>query len=177
MSNDGYKVFDDKVKLADDEELARRILREVVQQEQSDSTETDDDEYYASERVNDDQNEDRSEGENSEPKKESSSNKLIESILMMLTGNILLKRGVSKYYSHMFIVAVLFFISIMVLFGSLHLDMTHNRLTNESQMLREKSIRLKEVRSSQTTHSAIIKELKRRKLPIAESDKPAILVD
>ena len=67
-----------------------------------------------------------------------------------------MREGVSKYYPYMLTIAGMFFLSIMVMFWSLHLDMRYTRLERDVQKLRERSIRLQEQRYQRTTHSAIV---------------------
>ncbi len=95
----------------------------------------------------------------------------------LLSGTILIREGVSKYYSYMFCVAGMFFLSIAVMFMTLHLDMKYTRLEREVTMLREKSIRLQEQRFRRTTHSAISNELHRRGLDLYDPHSPGVVIE
>ena len=80
----------------------------------------------------------------------------------IFSGSILVRKGVSQYYPYLLTIAGTFFLSIVVMFWSLHLDMRYTRLSRDVQKLRERSIRLQEQRFQRTTHSAIIEELHAR---------------
>ncbi len=149
MENEGYKTY------SDEGEHNERVLNEVVVE----------------------QHQTQSESSAEEPIVEPKRSGIAEFLMLMLTGNILTRREVSKYYSHMIAIATLFFISIMVLFGSLHLDVRHNQLAEEVQMLRERSVRLKEVRSERTSQPAVLMELHSRGIKMDESKIPAIVIE
>lgn len=83
-----------------------------------------------------------------------------------------MREGVSKYYPYMLTIAGMFFLSIVVMFWSLHLDMRFSRLEREVQVLRERSIRLEEQRYRRTTHSAILEELHRRGIELYDPVAP-----
>lgn len=95
----------------------------------------------------------------------------------LMSGNILLREGVSKYYSQMILVAALFFVSIFVMFWSLHLDMRYSELSRTVQLTREKSIRLQEMKYLKCSRSAITSELERRGIDISEPTHPATIID
>ncbi|MFR9650446.1 MAG: FtsL-like putative cell division protein [Rikenellaceae bacterium] len=156
MANSEYRSYNSDAIVDGDDQLSSRIVNEVVKEDPIDDESGDN---YT----------------NEEPQEPKRRGKIVEYLFLMLTGNVLTMREVSKYYSHMIVVAMLFLVSIMVLFGSLHLDVNHNRLSNEVQMLREKSVRLKEVRSERSSHSAILKELNRRGIDLEVSKQPAII--
>ena len=92
-------------------------------------------------------------------------------------GSILVREGVSKYYPYMLTIAGMFFLSIVVMFWSLHLDMRYSRLEREVQILRERSIRLQEQRYRRTTHSAILEELHRRGIDLYDPLAPGEIIE
>lgn len=161
-----------------DEDYARRIELEVQHLEQefsarnpigNDDITAFDEEYddkYESE-VDDDQPEEPEERRERDPKL----------ILLWMTGEILLARGFRKYYGQMVIVAALFLLSIIVMFWSLHLDMEYNAVQRDVQLLRERSIRLHEIRVSRTSHSQVVEELERRGIKIEDPTRPATMIE
>ncbi len=96
---------------------------------------------------------------------------------LLMSGNILIMRGFTKYYGQMIIIAALFLLSIVVMFWSLHLDMEHSRLQRDVQLLRERSIRLHEIRVARSSHSHIVEELSRRGIEIKDPTRPATIID
>lgn len=159
MTNSEYKSYNSDAILGDDDQLNDRIAHEVVVEDYADEEPIDEEVNYT----------------NDQPEKPKKRNRIVEFIFLMLTGNVLTMREVSKYYSHMIVIALLFFLSIMVLFGALHLDVRYNQLANEVQMLRERSVRLKQLRSDKSSHAAVLEELDRRGIDLGESKQPAII--
>ncbi len=95
----------------------------------------------------------------------------------LLTGNILVNEGVARYYPHMIAVAAISFVSIAVMFFSLHMDMRYSRLEREVQLLRERSLRFKSDRHQRCSHSAIIQQLQQRGISLEESQAASTLID
>ena len=87
------------------------------------------------------------------------------------------REGVSKYYPYMLTIAGMFFLSIMVMFWSLHLDMRYTRLERDVQKLRERSIRLQEQRYQRTTHSAIVEQLRARGIELYDPQAPGEIIE
>ena len=83
----------------------------------------------------------------------------------------------AKYYPYMLTIAGMFFLSIMVMFWSLHLDMRYTRLERDVQKLRERSIRLQEQRYQRTTHSAIVRQLEARGIELYDPLAPGEIID
>ena len=77
----------------------------------------------------------------------------------------------------MLTIAGMFFLSIVVMFWSLHLDMRYSRLEREVQILRERSIRLQEQRYRRTTHSTILEELHRRGIDLYDPLAPGEIIE
>ncbi len=153
-----------------DELLARRIRREVRRIESGE----------AKEDIEQDEAEEQAEREKIEEEERNERRKqhyrANNIFWLLLSGNILQKKSVAKYYSQMVTIAVLFFISIFVMFWSLHLDMRYNQELRMVQLLRERSARLQELRYSKCSHSAISAELKRRGLNLQDPTHPAMVV-
>ena len=95
----------------------------------------------------------------------------------LFSGTILVREGVSKYYPYMLTIAGMFFLSIMVMFWSLHLDMRYTRLERDVQKLRERSIRLQEQRYQRTTHSAIVEQLRARGIELYDPQAPGEIIE
>ena len=140
-------------------ELARRIRREVVRMQRG---EADDDLREAAPRAAAERRERR---RRSNP------------LWLLFTGNILVREGISEYYCYMLCIAGMFFISIVVIFMTLRLDMKFSRLEREVQVLHERSLRLQQERYRRTTHSAILDELRRRDIDLADPLVPAEVID
>ena len=73
----------------------------------------------------------------------------------LFSGTILVREGVSKYYPYMLTIAGMFFLSIMVMFWSLHLDMRYTR----------------------TTHSAIVEQLRARGIELYDPQAPGEIIE
>lgn len=156
-----------------DEEYARRVLREVqyIQSEPKPQEE-------GAEEAEKERGERGERGEGEEPISESvkeSSNQNIGWLL--LSGNILLLRSLTKHYGKMVMVAALLLLSIIVMFWSLHLDMKYNDMMSDIQLLRERSVRLQEQRFAKSSHSAIIEELERRGIDLKDPTEPATVIE
>ena len=145
-----------------DEELARRVRREVLRMGRGEADEEirADMEREAAERA------EAEERENKERRRRASL------VRQFFTGTILVREGVSRSYPYMLCMAVMLFASIFVMFMALRLDMRHTELEREVQKLRERSIRLEEERFRTTTHSAIVERLRQRNIPLYDPPAP-----
>ena len=140
-----------------EEELARRIRREVLRVQSGEADE-----------------EIRADREREQGKEERRRSNIF---WLLFSGNILVRKGASEYYRYMICIAAMFFVSIFVMFTALHLDMKYSRLYREVQMLRERSTRLQEQRFRHTTHSAILEELRRRGIDLYDPVVPGEILD
>ena len=95
----------------------------------------------------------------------------------LLSGTVLIREGVSKYYPYMLTIAGMFFLNIAVMFTALHLDRKFMRLEREVQVLRERSIRLQEQRYRLTTHSAILERLHQHGIPLYDPLAPGEIIE
>ena len=86
----------------------------------------------------------------------------------LFSGNILRSRSVKEHYGYLIAIAVASLVSIMVMFASLYADMKYSRMEREVQLLRERSIRLREQLYRRTSHQAVVEELQRRGIPLQE---------
>ena len=152
---------EEEARRAEEEEFARRVRREVRRMERGEA----DEEREAEERA------EKEERARRERRLRSST------FWQLFSGTILLREGISKYYPYMLTIAGMFFLSIVVMFWSLHLDMRYSRLEREVQILRERSIRLQEQRYRRTTHSAILEELHRRGIDLYDPLAPGEIIE
>ncbi len=152
---------------ARDAEFDRRVRREVlrIQRGEADDDIRADEEREAAERAAGEERARR------ERRRRSST------FWQLFSGTILLREGVSKYYPYMLSIAGMFFLSIVVMFWSLHLDLKYSRLEREVQVLRERSIRLEEQRYRRTTHSAVAARLRERGIDLQDPRTPGETLD
>lgn len=150
-----------------DEEFARRVRREVRRMERGEADEDlrADEEREAAERAETEERERR------ERRRRSSA------FWQLFSGTILVHEGVSRYYPYMLTIAGMFFLSIVVMFWSLHLDMRYTQLEREVQKLRERSIRLQEQRYRRTTHSAVVEQLRARGIELYDPPAPGEVLE
>lgn len=148
-------------------ELARKIRREVLRVQRGEAEE----EIRADEALEAEERAGREEREEREKRRRSSA------FWQLISGSILVREGSSEYYRYLICIAVMFFLSIVVMFSSLHLDMRHSRLERDVQLLRERSIRLEEQRYRQTTHSAIVERLRIRGIELYDPLSPGELIE
>ena len=96
---------------------------------------------------------------------------------LLFSGNILVRESFSGYYRYLIYMAVTFFVSIFVMFTALHLDMKYTRLEREVQLLRERSVRLQEQSFRSTTHSAVVRALAERGIPLYDPAAPGEIIE
>lgn len=150
-----------------DEEFARRVRREVRRMERGEADEDirADEEAEAAERA------EREKQERKARRRRSST------FWQLISGTILVREGMSRSYPYLLAIAGMFFLSIVVLFTALHLDVKHSRLEHEVKMLHERSIRLQEQRYNRTPHSAVTEELARRGINLVDPLRPSEMVE
>ncbi len=156
-------------RLADEREaeLARKIRREVLRVQSGEA-----DEDIAREE------EQRRQAEHEAQRDERLKRRRNASTFWQLvTGNILVNKGVARYYPHMIALAGMFFLSIMVMFYSLHMDMKYIRLEREVRLLRESSLRFQSLRFQRSSNSAILEQLSLRGISLEEASAPSTLID
>lgn len=153
--------------IAQDEEFSRKVRREVVRVQ---TGEADGDIQADLEE----QEQSRREKEERERVREKRDSGLWQSFV---TGNILVKKGVVEYYWGLISIACMFLVSIMVMFWAFHSDVKHIKTVREVQLLRERSIRLQELRYSLTRQSAITKELQFRGIELYDLPKPNEIIE
>lgn len=90
----------------------------------------------------------------------------------LFTGTILVQENVTKRYLYLGGIAVMFFVSIAVLFLSLQLDLTCTNLEREVRVLRAKAVTMESRRYHRTTHTAIVNQLRQAGSALKDPDLP-----
>ena len=101
---------------------------------------------------------------------------IVEFFRSLFTGEIVLNPTISKGYDYLFYLALLFLASIIFLFSSLHMQIRENRTIEQVRLLEERALRSEEQRLGATTHSAIVRELKRRDIPLEDTIEPVTII-
>lgn len=96
---------------------------------------------------------------------------------MLASGTIMLRSGVQQNYRYALMIASMFLISIVAIFNALRIDMKYTRTEHETQLLREKSIRLQERRYQCTTYSAVVDSLRKRGIPLYDASSPTEIIE
>lgn len=148
-------------------DLARKIRREVVRVQKGEA----DEDLKADEEAEQEQKAEAEAAERKEKKRQSSA------LWQIFSGSILVREGSAGYYPYLISIAVMFFLSIVVMFSALHLDMRYSRLERDVQLLRERSIRIEEQRYRFTTHSAITERLRERGLELYDPLTPSEIIE
>ena len=159
-TNDDFNPLteEDLLRQQQDEEFRRRV-RDEVRRVQSGEAQEDIERDMAEER----------EAEAAERRAEARKRlKRSRLFYQLFSGNILQSRGVKEHYGYLIAIAVASLLSIMVMFASLYADMKYSRMEREVQLLRERSIRLREQLYRRTSHQAVVEELQRRGIPLQE---------
>ena len=118
----------------------------------------------------------REQQEREEAEKRTSRHKWLRSIGLLLTGEILVRENVARFYSYASYIALMFFLSIVTLFAGLRVETKCNRLEREVELLHERSIRFKEQRYQKSSHSAIVEELERREIELYDPLTPTNII-
>ena len=118
----------------------------------------------------------REQQEREEAEKRASRHKWLRSIGLLLTGGILVRENVARFYSYASYIALMFFLSIVTLFAGLRVETKCNRLEREVELLHERSIRFKEQRYQKSSHSAIVEELERRGIELYDPLTPTNII-
>ena len=152
----------DREAAAREAELARKIRREVLRVQRGEA--------------DDDLRADR-EAEQEERAARMERRRKSSFLWLLFSGNILVRESFSGYYRYLIYMAVTFFVSIFVMFTALHLDMKYTRLEREVQLLRERSVRLQEQSFRSTTHSAVVRALAERGIPLYDPAAPGEIIE
>jgi hypothetical protein len=157
----------DEQAVAEQEALKRTIRREVLRMESGEAAEElqAEREEMAAERAEREADEARAR------RRESSLWR------QLFSGRILVNELVRENYRYVGVIAAMFFVSIMVLFLSLRLDIRYARLNTEVQLLHERSIRLQEQCYRRSSHSAIVESLHERGLELYDPLRPNEVIE
>ncbi|MBR5820857.1 MAG: hypothetical protein IKZ12_01635 [Alistipes sp.] len=159
--------LEEESRRAEEEQLARRVRREVMRIQRGE----------AEEDLAADREAEEAEQRAAEMERLKAARRAANPIFRLLSGTILVSRGVARNYPYLLTIAGMFFLNIVVLFWSLHLDLRYTRLERSVQKLREQSIRLEERRYRLTTHSAVAEELARRGIALEDPTQPIEIIE
>ena len=95
----------------------------------------------------------------------------------LISGSILTSQGVRDIYRYLAVIAVMSFLSIMVMFATLYADLRFSQVERDVQLLRERSIRLQEELHQNSTHQAVREELARRGIDLRDPERTKTVVD
>ena len=149
------------------EELARNIRREVLRIRRG---EADDD-------IRADEERDAAEREEREAAEAKRRRRHASAWWQLLSGTILVRDGATEYYRYLALIAGMFFVSIVMLFTALRLDIRYARLDSEVQLLHERSIRMQEECYKHSSHSAVVERLRERGIKLYDPLKPSDVIE
>ena len=169
MTNDEFNPITEEELQAqrESEELDRRIRRMVVRVQSGEA----DEEIAEDRRLEEEERAQAEEEERKERKRRSGWR------WQIFSGTILTSRGMADNYRYFAAIAVMCFISIVVMFAALYADLRYSRAEQDVQLLRERSIRLQEQLYGKTTHAAIREELQRRGINLQDPQKTKEVVE
>lgn len=100
--------------------------------------------------------------------------KLIKQIFL---GTILNSDHIRENYRYAVLIAGMLFLSIVMLFTSLSVYIRYTTLENEVRLLRERAIRMSELRYEQSSHSAVVRRLQERGIELKDPSEPRLRFD
>lgn len=162
-----YRSEEERQREEQERELLRKIRREVRRVRSGEA----DEEIREDEAIEREEQRQREEAEARQRRRHSSW------LWQMFSGSILMRSGVSRYYKYALAIAVMFFCSILTIFNALRLDKRFTQVEAETQLLRERSIRMQERRYRHTTHSAIVRRLKERGIDLRDSNNTTEIIE
>ena len=110
---------EEQARREEEAEFARRVRREVRRMERGE----------ADEEIRADEEREAAERAEAEAREARERRRRSSTFWQLFSGSILVRKGVSKYYPYLLTIAGMFFLSIVVMFWSLHLDMRYTRLS------------------------------------------------
>ena len=162
-----YNSEEERIREEEERELRRKIRREVRRVR---SGEADDE-------IREDEEQEREEMQQRQAEEERLRRRHSSWLWQLFSGSILVRSGVSRYYKYALAIAVMFFFSILAIFNALRLDKRFTQVEAQTQLLRERSIRMQERRYRQTTHSAIVRRLKERGIDLRDSNNATEIIE
>lgn len=167
--NDEFNpLSEEELRQQEEDELFRRRVRDEVRRIQSGEAQED------IERDIEEQEAIEAEQTRQEARKRLKRTRLF---YQFFSGSILQNSFVTKHYGHLIAIAIASLVSIMVMFAALYADMKYSRLEREVQLMRERSIRLREQLYQRTTHAAVVEELQKRGINLQEPRKRREVVE
>ncbi len=94
-----------------------------------------------------------------------------------ISGNWLILEGITGSYRYMLVVAATLFLSVVTIFYSFHLAERYTRRSAEVQLLRERHLEYSRSRFNATSHTAILKELKARGIPVYDIQESKTVIE
>ena len=94
-----------------------------------------------------------------------------------LTGEILVSERMQRVYGLLGAMGAIFFVSIVLIFASLHSDLRHNNLEKEVERLKDRAVRTSEKRHQATSHSEIVRQLRERNIPLQDPETQPKYID
>lgn len=168
-TNDDFNpLSEEELRRQQEDEEFRRRVRDEVRRVQSGEAEED------LERDREEERAEEAELMRHEAKKRLKRSRLF---YQLFSGSILRSRGVKEHYGYLIAIAVASLVSIMVMFAALYADMKYSRMEHQVQLLRERSIRLREQLYQRTSHQAVVEELQRRGIPLQEPRRTKEVVE
>lgn len=157
---------EEELRRQEEEALARRVRREVLRVQSGEAAE----DLEADRRAEEAEEQARVEAEERRERRHRNP------FYRLISGTILVGEHATRSYPYLMTIAAMFFLNIVVLFWSLHLDLRYSRLEREVQKLRERSIRYEEQRYRQSTHSAVSKKLEQRGIVLKDPATPGQII-
>ena len=157
---------EEELRRQEEAELARRVRREVLRVQSGEAEE----DLAADREAEEAQREAEAEATARRERRQRNP------FYRLVSGTILVGERATRSYPYLLTIAAMFFLNIVVLFWSLHLDLRYSRLEREVQKLREKSIRYEEQRYRVSTHSAVSAELERRGIELKDPAAPGQII-
>ena len=152
---------------------SQRVESEVVilandEQEQT----SEDDDHFSQEPLSEEEREQIEREKQAEERREQARlRREANPVWQFVSGNWLVKEGVTESYRYLIMVAVVLFLSVVSIFTALKLDQNYAKGEDNLQLLRERSFHYRKMRFNKTSHSAIVEELKRREIPLIEPNE------
>lgn len=95
----------------------------------------------------------------------------------IISGSILTKAEVRRQYPYILFMAVLMFLYIANGYNMQKLHRNNELLSDQVKELRARSLTMASMRMTATRQSEIIKELKKRGIPLIEATEPPVVID
>ena len=94
----------------------------------------------------------------------------------LATGDILLAEEASRVYNFLFLLGVIFLISIFAMFGTFQQEIKRSELQAEVKILKDEAVRTSEEKVKHTSHSAILEKLKERGIELEDPTATPIIL-